>query len=123
MHKRAQFGRAAEEAVIRYLQEQGYTCCARNYRSSAGEIDIVVRKDELLAFVEVKAREHCYFPLSEVIVPEKQRKIIRTARRYIFNERQRDLIFRFDVALVEPEGTQWSITYIPNAFTDEMSAL
>ncbi len=68
--------------------------------------------------MEVKLRQSHYFALSEVITPSKQRKIVQTARMY--NSRIRDsrpLVYRFDVALVEPDGQDYRISYIPNAFT------
>lgn len=117
-------GTQGEQAVVQYLIKDGYTICARNYAIRAGEIDIVARKGQVLAFVEVKTRTTAYFNLSEVIVPAKQRKIMYTARHYIFMNRIEDMIYRFDVALVHPQkniatdSPAWDITYIRDAFTD-----
>jgi len=47
-------GRRGEERAARYLARHGYTILARNVRAASGELDIVARKDQLLAFVEVK---------------------------------------------------------------------
>jgi len=117
-------GSQGEQAVVNYLIKQGYTICARNYAIRAGEIDIIARKDEVLAFVEVKTRTTAYFNLSEVIVPAKQRKIMYTARHYIFMNKIEDMVYRFDVALlhskenIATEPATWDITYIRDAFTD-----
>jgi len=118
MESRIHFGNQAEDAVVAYLIQQKYHICARNFRWMGGEIDIIARKDDVLAFVEVKARRECQFHLSEVIVPAKQLKIIKTARRYIFQQAYDAMVFRFDVALLSIVENDWNIKYIANAFTD-----
>ena len=111
-------GKKGETLVALNLEQQGFTIRHQNYSCRAGEIDIIAEKGDVRAFVEVKLRTSHYFALSEVITPAKQRKIITTARLY--NSQQRDLenyVYRFDVALVEHNGYDYDITYIPNAFT------
>ena len=50
-------GRRAEEAAARYLQRRGYVILGRNVRGGRGELDIIARKQDILAFVEVKAHQ------------------------------------------------------------------
>jgi len=50
-------GRRGEERAARYLARRGYLIVGRNVRLGRGEIDIVARKGDLVAFVEVKAHE------------------------------------------------------------------
>lgn len=113
-----ELGKKGELLVAHYLQQQGFSIITHNYRCRSGEIDIIAEKATLRVFVEVKLRQSSYFALSEVITPSKQKKIITTARFY--NSRQQDdysnLIYRFDVALLEPDNNDYTITYIPNAF-------
>lgn len=111
-------GKKGEELVALHLEQQGFNICHFNYSCRAGEIDIIAEKGNVRAFIEVKLRRSHYFALSEVVTPAKQRKIITTARLY--NSQQRtsaDYVYRFDVALVEHNGHDYDITYIPNAFT------
>lgn len=49
-------GRKAEERAARHLSRRGYDILGRNIRLGRGELDIVARKDGILAFVEVKLR-------------------------------------------------------------------
>jgi putative endonuclease len=112
-------GYNAEQLVADYLQQQGYTILARNYTIKSGEIDIIARKDEVVAFVEVKMRSTHYFNLSLVVDRSKQRKIIITALHYATRNSYTQHVLRFDVALVESnlENDTLNINYIPNAFT------
>lgn len=49
-------GRAGERRAARYLEEHGYEILDRNWRGSAGEIDIVARRGRGISVVEVKTR-------------------------------------------------------------------
>ena len=119
-YSKQQLGNKGELAVAYKLMQEGYTLVARNYRIRGGEIDIIARKDEILAFVEVKTRKNIMFPLSQVITKTKQKTIIRTAKQFLCSHNQEtiDTVYRFDVALVQERDVS-SITYIPNAFVGE----
>lgn len=113
-------GKRGEQLVALYLERQGFCIREINYSHRCGEIDIIAEKDDVRAFVEVKLRRSHYFALSEVITQGKQRKIVSTA--LLYNSKHptvHPMIYRFDVALVEPEGNDYAINYIPNAFTQE----
>ena len=111
------FGDEGEAKVAEYLQSDGYVICARNFHIRGGEVDIIARKKEVIAFVEVKTRKVERFALSEVVTLSKQRKIIRAARTYLFRQRIGDVAIRFDIALVTGEPASAKVTYLPNAFT------
>lgn len=113
MNKNTSYGAAGEEQVVQALRKNGYAVLHTNYRKPYGEIDIIARKDEVIAFVEVKTRTTRYFSLCQVVTPSKQKKIVRTALQYLAQEQLEDVACRFDVALVEAG----QLTYIPNAFT------
>jgi putative endonuclease len=109
-------GNQAEQLVAQSLIKNGFTIVERNYKKSFGEIDVIAQKGQLLAFVEVKMRTRSYFDLADVVTPAKQKKIIRVASEYLVRTQQDDKECRFDVALVELENNQPTITYITNAF-------
>ena len=49
-------GMSAESRAAAYLMAKGYRILAKRFRTPYGEIDIVARRRNLMAFVEVKAR-------------------------------------------------------------------
>ncbi len=112
-------GHEAERLVADHLRQQGYTVLEHNYRTKTGEIDIILKKNDLIAFVEVKMRSAHYFNLSLVVDRSKQQKIIKTALHYAARNHYTQHVLRFDVALVEPgpQGDGFVVSFIPNAFT------
>jgi putative endonuclease len=95
-------GISAESRAAAYLMAKGYRILARRFRSPYGEIDIVARRRNLLAFVEVKARasldEAAY-----AVTPRNQRRIIDTAQAWLMTHPEHaDFDLRFDVILIAP---------------------
>ncbi|MBY0354082.1 YraN family protein [Candidatus Babeliales bacterium] len=111
-----ELGDKGEDFTAQWLEKQGFTICARNYRKRWGEIDVVASKDELLVFVEVKTRKDKYFPISETVTYSKQKKLIRTAHSFVLEHNIQDKVLRFDIAALTSNGTHYEMTYIPNAF-------
>ncbi len=54
--RRRALGRRGEDIALAHLQALGATLVARNHRTRAGEIDLIVRDRHALVFVEVKTR-------------------------------------------------------------------
>jgi putative endonuclease len=55
-HEAEQRGRGAETLACWYLRLKGWRILARRARVPGGEVDIVARRGQTLAFIEVKAR-------------------------------------------------------------------
>lgn len=54
--KTTAIGQSAETAVAIHLARNGYKVMAQNWKTKICEIDIVVRKEDVIYFVEVKYR-------------------------------------------------------------------
>jgi putative endonuclease len=91
-------GAWGEELALRYLTRQGYTLVERNYRTRYGELDLIVRQNNTLVFVEVKLRRGTGFgdPL-EAVTPHKQAKIRSLAELYLLDREPAFDTVRFDV--------------------------
>lgn len=93
-------GEEGEERALEFLKARGYRIIARNYRWRGGEIDIIARDGESLAFIEVKARaDERFAPAEEALTRWKRERLIRTAQHYIARYRPR-VPLRFDVVTV-----------------------
>ncbi|MDE1159927.1 MAG: YraN family protein [Neorhizobium sp.] len=95
-------GRLSEYVAAAFLIARGYRILAIRYRTRAGEVDLVARKGDLIAFVEVKARRVESAALDAVGYRAQQR--IR-ATGDIWLSRRPDharLSCRYDVIVVRP---------------------
>lgn len=110
-------GKESESLVASYLQQNGFIVLELNYKKFFGEIDIIAQNDNLIIFVEVKARKTPKTSMFEIVTRAKQQKIIMVAQEYIAKKNLEHVIYRFDVALVKyQKNNEKKITYIPNAF-------
>ncbi|MDR2400112.1 MAG: YraN family protein [Deferribacteraceae bacterium] len=107
------FGKRGEQIAEKYLKKKGYSILRCNFRSHAGEIDIIAEIGGVLVFTEVKRRSGGNFGKGyEAVGKVKQKKIIRTAQAYL-NTLPDIPPCRFDVISIDGE----EITHIENAFT------
>jgi putative endonuclease len=99
---RRALGAAGEEAVARWYVTAGYHVVDRNWRCREGELDLVVARDRVLVFCEVKTRRTTAFGVpAEAVTVTKQRRLRTLAMRWLDahpGARRRSL--RFDVASV-----------------------
>ncbi len=121
MNERQQFGRAAEEAAALHLTRRGWTLLGRNVRIGRGELDLIVRRGSVLAFVEVKARRSASFGSPEDAVdPRKRRQVARLAEIWL-GARPWALRgvsdVRFDVVAVDASAEPATVRHLPAAFT------
>ena len=99
------------------LKKSGYKIKERNYRSPAGEIDIIASESDTLAFIEVKTRSGNSFGMPEEAVNiRKQRQIINAAMYYLQAAKMEEMPARFDVVTVRVQGKALAGNIIKNAF-------
>jgi putative endonuclease len=111
------FGRAAEAFAARHLESHGCRILAERYRCRRGEIDLIVRDGDVVAFVEVKARRRSDFgdPV-HAVNGRKQRRIIATARDYLRQDSAPAGACRFDVVSVRVRDGRAHATWLRDAF-------
>ena len=116
--RRKRLGRIGERLARNVLEERGMEYLTRNYRHGHCEIDIVMRDDDELCFVEVKtrSRQDGYRP-ADAVGRDKQRNVIRAAKGYLRAIGQPLIPFRFDIVEVQyRHGRLFSVNHIRNAF-------
>ena len=113
-------GQWGEQLVAEDLRARGWIVLNRNFRCRMGELDIVVKNNQYIVFVEVKLRKNNRFAAAcEAVTLSKQHKLRIAAELYLAVHPTR-LQPRFDVAEVyAPQGVRTEnpdIYYIENAF-------
>ncbi|MGH8509159.1 MAG: YraN family protein [Gammaproteobacteria bacterium] len=110
-------GAWAESIALRYLGARGLQLLTRNYRCLVGEIDIIMKDNDTLVFIEVRYRASAEYgsPL-ETINHTKQGRILKTAGHYLLTHRTSTahVQCRFDVVVVT--GAKASTEWIKAAF-------
>lgn len=111
-------GEFGEDCAAKFLEDKGYKIVARNFRIRSAEIDIIAQIDDVIIFVEVKARSSIRHGLPvEAVTIRKQKKIIKAADVFLQDERFCECACRFDVVEVYLRGELVEeINHIENAF-------
>lgn len=94
-------GRRGERAAARYLKRRQHRILARNYRCSAGEIDLISADRDTIVFVEVKTRssDQAQEP-NEALRPGQRRRIEHAAKCFLMERSAQNRPCRFDVVTV-----------------------
>jgi putative endonuclease len=95
-------GLSAESRAAAYLMAKGYRILAKRFRTPHGEIDLIAKRRNLIAFVEVKARatldEAAY-----AVTPRQQARIIDAAQGWLAaHPEHAEFELRFDAVLIAP---------------------
>ena len=103
-------GVLAEDAACAALTGDGWTVLARRLQTGAGEIDIVVERGGLLAFIEVKARPNLT-DAAAALGPRQQARLLAAGEAALAtNPGWGQGGVRFDVMLVDAAGRIRRIT-------------
>ncbi len=114
-------GTEGEELAVHFLKKRGYTIIAKNYRTKFGEIDLIARDGDAIAFIEVKLRSgKNYGDPAEAVDQKKKSQISRVALYYLSREKAANTICRFDTVSVLPdEKGSYACELIKDAFRIE----
>ena len=97
-------GLSAEARGAALLMAKGYRILAKRFRTPHGEIDIIARKRNLVAFIEVKARASLD-DAAYAVTPRQQRRIIDAAQAWLMaHPDHAEFELRFDAILVAPRS-------------------
>ncbi len=98
---RQRLGAVGETLAVRHYERHGFEVLARNWRCRSGELDLVVRRESLIVFVEVKSRSSLAFGHpAESVTTAKQQRLRRLAQQWLQHSGCRAAELRFDVVAV-----------------------
>ncbi len=110
-------GELGERIAARWLERGGWRILARRFRSGRRDIDLVVQRDELIVFVEVKARTGIEFgdPV-EAVNHRKQRELAKSARTWVDRHGRSGESYRFDVMGILLQDGRVLVRHVAGAF-------
>lgn len=107
-----EYGQLGEEQARKYLEQQGLTFVEQNVKYTFGEIDLVMKRDNALIFVEVKYRSKSHFGGAINALSKKQIQRLRRAAEHYMQINKMDIICRFDLIAIDAGQIHW----LKNAF-------
>ena len=116
MEKKA-LGKKGEEKALRFLKKKGYRIIEKNYVCKLGEMDIIAKEKDTLAFIEVKTRTTTEFgPPQLAVNSSKQRQLSKVALHFLKEKQLEDAKARFDVVAILLGPKKEEIELIRDAF-------
>lgn len=111
MAKHNETGEIGEGIASNFLAKKGYNLICRNYRRKWGEIDIIMEKDKVLHFIEVKTvsrrsyggrfeQEINNYRPEDNMHPWKLKRLQRAVQTYLLEKYKSDPIWQFDLVCV-----------------------
>jgi putative endonuclease len=87
--------------ALRFLKKRGYRIIEKNYVCKMGEMDIIAKERDTLAFIEVKTRTSTEFgPPQLAVNASKQRQLSKVALNYLKEKQLEEVKARFDVVAI-----------------------
>lgn len=110
-------GNDAELRACQYLTAQGLELITRNFHCRYGEIDLIMRQQQTIVFIEVRFRKaNSLVDGAESINHSKQNRLVRSASYYLQQNKITDAIpARIDVIAVTQNNNTHQFDWIQNA--------
>lgn len=116
MAQHNQLGNKGEQLAVDFLIENGYDIVERNYRFDRAEVDIMAKKDQILAIIEVKTRSTSDFgDPQDFLKPKQIQRIVKAVDEYVI-ENKLNVEVRFDIIAIVKEKNGFSVEHLENAF-------
>jgi putative endonuclease len=116
MAKHNELGELGEDLAVEELEKNGYEIVERNWRYKKAEIDIIARKNEVLAIVEVKTRSNDYIGNPQDFVsPKKIKMLVEAVNEYVVSK-DLDVEVRFDIIAIIINQNKLTLEHLEDAF-------
>lgn len=116
MAEHNELGKLGEELAVEFLQKNGYEILETNWTFQKAEIDIIAKKENTLAIIEVKTRSTTDFGLPQDFVkPKKIQLLVKAVNEYVTSN-DLDVSVRFDIVAIHKEDNAFIIEHLEDAF-------
>lgn len=116
MAEHNQLGKKGEDLAVDYLLGKGYEIIARNYSFQKAEVDIIAKKAQILAIVEVKTRSTADFgDPQDFLKPKQIQRIVLAVDEFVTSNKM-DVEVRFDIIAIVKTNSTISIEHFEDAF-------
>ena len=116
MAQHNELGKKGEQLAVNFLQEHDYTIIERNYRFDKAEVDLMAKKQDVLAVIEVKTRSSRDFGNPQDFVKPKQiQRLVKAVDEYV-TVNNLDVEIRFDIIAIVKDGKHFKIEHFKDAF-------
>ena len=116
MAEHNELGKQGEKLAADFLAKKGYEIVAQNFRYQKAEVDIIARKENILAVIEVKTRSTPDFGDPQNFLKQKQINLLVKAIDHFVNEHQLDVDVRFDIVAIIKNKAGTRIEHLEDAF-------
>ena len=109
-------GKLGEELAVDFLEKNGYEIIETNWTFQKAEVDIIAKKDAILAVIEVKTRSSLDYGLPQDFVkPKKIQLLVKAINEYV-TQNELDVDVRFDIVAIHKENNEFILEHIEDAF-------
>ena len=116
MSKNKKIGMLGEEIALQYCLDNGYEFVEKNWTAGHKEIDIILKKEDIYIFVEVKTRTNLKMGMPEnAISYAKIKNVTEASQVFLIDKQYKDI--RFDViSIILRKDTEPELLHIKDAF-------
>ncbi len=116
MAKHYELGKKGEKIAVDYLIDKGYQILEKNWRYLKAEVDIIAKKENTVACIEVKTRSTNDFGNpQDFITPKKIKLLVMAMNEYIIRN-DLDVETRFDIMGITKNHSGFEIEHLEDAF-------
>ena len=111
-----ELGKQGEKLAVEFLRENGYEILETNWTFQKAEVDVIAKREDVLAIVEVKTRSSIDFGLPQDFVrPKKIQLLVKAVNEYV-TQNDLDVSVRFDIIAIQKNGNEFIIEHLEDAF-------
>jgi putative endonuclease len=111
-----ELGKQGEKLAVEFLQKNGYEILETNWTFQKAEVDVIAKREDVLAIVEVKTRSSIDFGLPQDFVrPKKIQLLVKAVNEYV-TQNDLDVSVRFDIIAIQKNGNEFIIEHLEDAF-------